>query len=256
MTTIHTFTGTPDTVPVNAYVLEADTGVVVVDGTLTVSGGRGLRSLIERIGKPIAGALVTHAHPDHYGGLVELGDVPIFATEGVAAAIRRDDATKERILRPMFGDDWPRERAFPNRTVSAGERLELAGLELTVLDLGPGESPHDSAWLLGDAAFTGDQFYGHMHAYLADGFADEWLRHFPVLRRELRAGATLYPGHGQPAGIDMLDWQEAYIRRFLETVCDGDVMAAMTEFLPSDDLRFLLELSIEPVRAARCGAGS
>ena len=91
MTTIHRFTGSADTVPVNAYVIEGPDGVVVVDGTLTVSGGRGLRARVEATGKPLAGVLVTHAHPDHYGGLVELPDVPIYALAGVDEVIRRDD---------------------------------------------------------------------------------------------------------------------------------------------------------------------
>jgi glyoxylase-like metal-dependent hydrolase (beta-lactamase superfamily II) len=254
MTTIHTFTGTPGTVPVNAYVVEAADGVVVVDGTLTVSGGRGLRALVEQIGKPLAGVLVTHAHPDHYGGLVELGDVPILALAGVDAVIRRDDEVKEQILRPMIGDDWPRERVFPNRIVAAGERVYLAGLDFTALDLGPGESPYDGAWVLGAdrrTVFSGDQFYGHMHAYLADGFHEQWLAHFPRLRDELPHDATLYPGHGSPGGLDMLDWQERYIETFLEAVRDGnaDVAATMSAFLPTEKLRFLMELSIEPVAA-------
>ena len=148
--------------------------------------------------------LVTHAHPDHYGGIVELvgeDDVPVIATGGVDAVIRRDDALKEEILRPMFGDEWPRERRFPDRTVADGERLELGDATFTVLDLGPGESPHDSIWLLGDdrrTVFLGDQVYDGKHAYLADGFYDEWLGHLERLEHELPADATLYIGHGGP----------------------------------------------------------
>jgi glyoxylase-like metal-dependent hydrolase (beta-lactamase superfamily II) len=254
MTRIERFTGSADTVPVNAYMIEGEDGVVVVDGTLTVAGGRGLRASIEATGKPLAGVLVTHAHPDHYGGLAELPEAPIYALAGVDQVIRRDDAAKEQILRPMFGDEWPRRRVFPNGTVSDGEQLTLAGLTFTARDLGPGESPHDGLWVLGDDVFSGDQFYGHMHAYLADGFHEQWLANLARLRRELPAAARLHPGHGGTAGLEMLDWQEAYIRTFLDAVRAGgsnaEVIAAMTTFLPSDDLRFLMELSIDPVRAS------
>lgn len=254
MTRIHRFTGSPDTVPVNAYVIEGEDAVVVVDGTLTVSGGRGLRARVEATGKPLAGALVTHAHPDHYGGLVELPDAAIYALAGVDEVIRRDDEVKEQILRPMLGDEWPRRRAFPNHTVADGEQVTLAGLTFTAVDLGPGESPHDGLWLLGDDVFSGDQFYGHMHAYLADGFHAEWLANLARLKRDLPATARLYPGHGEPAGLEMLDWQAAYIRTFVSAVRDCDskqgVIDAMLAFLPADDLRFLMELSIEPVAAS------
>src|SRR4029077_6523498 len=97
-------------------------------------------------------------------------DVPVIATAGVDAVIRRDDALKEEILRPMFGKQAPRERAFRSRVVSDGEALDFGRARFTVLDLGPGESPHDSIWFLGDerrTVFLGDQIYCRKHAYLA-----------------------------------------------------------------------------------------
>jgi glyoxylase-like metal-dependent hydrolase (beta-lactamase superfamily II) len=254
MTNVERVTGSPDTVPVNAYVIEGTDGVVVVDGTLTVSGGRALRARIDALGKPLAGVLVTHAHPDHYGGVAELPEAPIYAVAGVDRVIRRDDAVKEQILRPMFGDEWPRQRRFPTHTVVDGEQVTLAGLTFTARDLGPGESPHDSLWLLGDDVFSGDQFYGHMHAYLADGFHAEWLANLARLKHELPSRVRLYPGHGEAAGLEMLGWQESYIRTFMTAVheCGSkqEVVDAMLAFLPTDDLRFLMELSIEPVAAS------
>jgi glyoxylase-like metal-dependent hydrolase (beta-lactamase superfamily II) len=51
--------------------------------------------------------VVTHRHPDQYGGLVELVRdlaAPRFATAGVAATAHPNGAANE-ILRPMFGHE-------------------------------------------------------------------------------------------------------------------------------------------------------
>jgi glyoxylase-like metal-dependent hydrolase (beta-lactamase superfamily II) len=250
---------------VNAYLVETSEGIVAVDGTLTVSDGRALRAQLESLAKPLLAVLVTHAHPDHYGGIVELvadDGVPVIAAAGVDAVIRRDDAAKEQILRPMFGDEWPRERLFPRNTVSDGETLELGGAHFTALDLGPGESPNDSIWLLGEerqTVFLGDQVYDHKHAYLADGFYEEWLGNLERLAHELPADATLQIGHGGPVTRAHFDWQRRYIETFLEAVRSAEwsepetartaVVERMTRLLPTDELRFLMELSIEPVAA-------
>ena len=260
---IHRYSTGAQAALVNAYLVETQEGVVAVDGTLTVSDGRALRSQVASLGKPLLAVLITHAHPDHYGGIVELvaeDEVPVVAAGGVDAVIRRDDAVKEQILRPMFGDEWPRERAFPTRTVSDGETLELGGAGFTVLDLGPGESPHDSIWLLGEdrhAVFLGDQVYDHKHAYLADGFYEEWLANIERLQRELPADATLHVGHGGPVTPALFAWQREYVETFLDAVRAADwsepegaraaVVQRMRAFLPTDELQFLMELSVEPV---------
>src|SRR5713101_486996 len=169
---IHRFGATGAGTPVNAYMVEGPSGTAVIDATLTVSDGRALRARVDALGKPLLGVVITHAHPDHYGGLVELVrdlDVPVFATEGVASVIRRDDPIKEQILRPMCGDEWAAERAFPDHIVADGEIVALDGIRLQVTDLGPGESPHDSVWALADeprAVFSADVGYDRRHCYL------------------------------------------------------------------------------------------
>lgn len=251
-------------IPVNAYLVETEHDVVVVDGTLTVSDGHALRARVEQVGKPLQAVLVTHAHPDHYGGLAALvgdDDVPILAVEGVDRIIRRDDAVKETILRPMFGDEWARERTFPNRTVHDGEVVRFDGVSFRALDLGPGESPHDSIWILeGGAprAFVGDLVYNHMHSFLADGYYEAWLENIARARREFADDTTFYMGHGEPGTPALLDWQEGYIHTFLDAVraageADSDtatqaVAEAMKAYLPSDDLLFLMQLSVPPIQ--------
>lgn len=252
--------------PVNAYLVETANGIVAIDSLLTVSDARALRGRLDSSGKPLLAVIVTHAHPDHYAGLTELvagNDVPILATAGVADVIRRDDAVKDAILHPMFGDEWPRERTFPSRTVGDGETVTFDGVRFRAVDLGPGESPHDSIWVLdGDEprAFVGDLVYNRMHGYLADGHYEGWLRNLERARAMFAPETIFYVGHGDIASPGLLDWQAGYIRTFIEAVDaaartgrDADTAAQwvtdqVSAYLSGDDLLFLMQLSIEPIR--------
>jgi glyoxylase-like metal-dependent hydrolase (beta-lactamase superfamily II) len=159
---VHSFPVAQEGAFVNAYLVETAAGVVAVDALLTVSESRAMRQALERLGKPLQAVLLTHSHPDHYAGLAQLiagDDVPIIAPQGVIDTIARDDAMKDAIIGPMFGDEWPSRRIFPNTPIRDGESVTFDGVQFTVIDLGPSESPHDSPWILGtdaQAVFLGD----------------------------------------------------------------------------------------------------
>ena len=263
--TIHRFPAKHDGAFVNAYLVETASGVVGIDGLLTVSAAREMRAALDGLEKPLHAVLLTQSHPDHYAGLVEIvagDDVPIVAPQGVIDTITADDASKDQLVGPIFGDDWPTSRVFPNTPIRDGESLSFDDATFTVIDLGPSESPHDSPWVLGDneqVVFLGDQIYDHRHCYLADGFYAEWLANIETLRARFPDDAVFYIGHGGPVGRDMWDWQRRYIETFLDAVADADwteaesakatVVTRMKAYEPSDELQFLMELSIEPVAA-------
>ena len=117
MTEVHTYSAGEEGLLVNAYLVETDQGVVAVDGTLTASDSRALRSRIDSLGKPLLGVLVTHAHPNHVARIANLlGDsgASVVALESVRDLMRATEEAKRAQWSPVYGDEWiPRWRSIP-----------------------------------------------------------------------------------------------------------------------------------------------
>jgi len=132
-----------------------------------------------------------------------------------------------------------------------------------VRELGPGESHADAYWIMetgNRAAFVGDVVFNGVHSYLSDGHSAEWLANLDALGPEIADVETVYPGHGDPGGPDMLEAQRRYLELYRDTVADlaqgqsrlteeakASLTATMKEHLPTDRLEFLIALGADPV---------
>lgn len=218
--TVHTVTASPEGLSVNGYLVEGPTGVVAIDSALTISDGRALRARLDALKKPLLAVLLTHGHPDHYNGvapLIEGSKVPVYATAAVTQVIREYDAAKEKQWKPVFKDEWPATRAFPNKEVKSGDKLTFDGMTFVVNDVGAGESHADSYWILegsNRAAFIGDMVLNGSHAYTNDGHTQEWLATLARSQKALKGIKQIFPGHGPGGDVSMLAWQSAYLSRY------------------------------------------
>lgn len=253
----------------NAYLVETERSVVAIDSTLSNSDSKALRTKLDALGKPLVAVLLTHGHPDHYNGvrnLVAGADVPVYSTPGVADVIRRYDAEKEAQWKPVFKDDWPTPRMFPNRSAVDKQTLTFDGVSFTVHDLGAGESHADSIWIVSAhgtrIAFIGDVVLNGVHAYLSDGHTTQWLKNIDRVRRMTHDSRVLYPGHGASGHAELLDAQRDYLNAYRKTIASlahgntsltdsqkNELEAQMLEFRQTDRLQFLIKLGADPVAA-------
>jgi glyoxylase-like metal-dependent hydrolase (beta-lactamase superfamily II) len=272
--TIHTYTAAEGGLFVNSYLLETPAGVVVVDTNLLVSDIAALTARLAALHKPLLGVFITHAHPDHFNGALELvrdREVPVYATSGVARVIHQIADAKRAQWRPVYGAEWPTETYYPNTELGDGQQVSIDGLAVTARELGPGES-HADSWLLvqpadgatAPLAFTGDLVFHHTHPYTADGHTGAWLATLDRLATELaRSGVgRLLPGHGAPSGPGLLAEQRRYLLFYREVVgrlAEGaatlsdaakqDLEAMMRRFLPDVPLTWMIGLGADAVAA-------
>ena len=253
----------------NAYLVETEHAVVAIDSTLSNSDSKALRAMLDGLHKPLIAVLLTHGHPDHYNGVTNLlggAHIPVIATEGVGKVIRRDDAAKQAQWQPVFKDEWPSPRTFPNTIAVDGRGHRFDGVTFTVRDLGPGESDADSIWVVSarstKVAFIGDVVLQGVHAYLHDGHSKPWLANIERVRHLVKGATRLYPGHGDAGGPELLDQQREYLMRYRQTVTSlaggaanlteaqkDELDARMMDYLKTDRLRFLIKLSADPIAA-------
>jgi hydroxyacylglutathione hydrolase len=150
---------------------------------------------VDELGLSIEAILVTHTHFDHIGAVAPVAratGAPVYCPE-LETGVLADIMTY--VPWPGFG---PYESYDADETVSGGERLELAGMEIDVV-LTPGHSlghvsysiPAEEALFSGDVLFQGS--VGRTD--LPGGDGPTLLRSIATLIETLPPETRVHPGH-------------------------------------------------------------
>jgi glyoxylase-like metal-dependent hydrolase (beta-lactamase superfamily II) len=253
----------------NAYLTETDHGIVAIDAPLTVSESRALRARVASLNKPLLAVLLTHAHPDHVAGLAELvgsSDVAIIALESVEQLMHATEEVKRQQWEPVYKREWISRWTYPTHLLKDREAVTFDGITYRVYDFGRGgDCDANSIWIMETepkVAFVGDLVFSGMHSYMADDAILAWLVNLERAGMLLADVPTIYPGHGQPGPLTLLEAQKAYLLAYCVAVrelADGkptlteaarqELVVRMERFLPGAPLTFLITHSADAVAA-------
>lgn len=166
---------------VNAFVVDGDQGVVLVDTGLPKKEGM-INRVLEAIGRApedVVAILLTHSHADHMGGAAALKQTtgaPLFASNREALSVQGDEPIPPPPMFSGFLSFIPKLMPSPpnaevDNTVSEDHQDGMPD-DFTVIDT-PGHTPGHTSYLLernGGIVFTGDAAAVNKDGSLGVGF--------------------------------------------------------------------------------------
>jgi glyoxylase-like metal-dependent hydrolase (beta-lactamase superfamily II) len=205
---------------VNSHIVETANRLVVVDAQLLLPYARFVREYANRLGKPIDRVFLTHMHPDHFMGLEAFKDLPIYVSQFTQWAIGQFGQTMIDYKRGSMGDQvalLAEKVVLPTGVVEPGP-LVIDGVEFGIRMV---ENSEQSEILQIDlpgerASIVQDVVYNGVHLAVGDKnrerkyMFDGWIA--AVEELQSRDIDTIFPGHGEPCGKDVLPGILDYLR--------------------------------------------
>jgi glyoxylase-like metal-dependent hydrolase (beta-lactamase superfamily II) len=159
----------------NCYLLESEKEIFVLDPGFSAEK---ILKEIEKKKKKVKAILISHYHKDHTLGALEIKEktkAPIFAGE------------KEKDFLDFKADKYLKE----------GDKLKINSEELLILET-PGHSQGSISFLGNNFIFVGDLIFqdGYGRTDLKGGSEKELKETFEKLKKILKKGIKIFPGHG------------------------------------------------------------
>lgn len=216
----------------NSYLLSAGRDALLFDVYQLRSDAHKLADAVEAAGKSLTKVWISHAHPDHFMQLDLILDrfpeVEVLTTPNVLADLKADGPWMFDLLKGKLGPEGP-ERLIEPASID-NNSLSLGGLEIEVVEFGPGEAKHHACLVLGDrhAIVASDLIYNGAHLYLQEHNLEGWLTRLDELEQlaEDRALRTIHPGHGPAGGLSLLQGTREYLEAFARAVETGNAVSA------------------------------
>jgi glyoxylase-like metal-dependent hydrolase (beta-lactamase superfamily II) len=193
-----------------AYLLESQTGLVLVDAGSPGFENRVL-DVLRALGRDdLRLIFITHAHLDHYGSAAALrrltgasiaihkSDAPVMAHGETRLGLARGRGRLVQALMPLIDCFLRPEPTQPDHLCEDGERLDAFGLDAVLLHT-PGHTPGSSCLITAERyAFAGDLLSTNGKPHVQRYYADDWsLIPSSLARLKAQNPEKTHPGHGR-----------------------------------------------------------
>ncbi len=212
---IHTFTSeSPGSV--NSNLIITPEGIILIDALRTTSEAKKLTEVIKRFERPLVAIIITHAHPEHFGGLEYISatfpKAPIYSSKDTKDEIATDKNGYIRLTKRFVGENFGSNIPVPNRIIDSVLRINGIELIFDTLRNGEAQSINTIQIKSTDIVFSSDLLNNHMIPFLAEGNTQNWLQQLDLFIKKYPPKTIVYPGHGIHGSIEeLVAFQMEYI---------------------------------------------
>lgn len=251
---IHSYCSPMDGEFVRSQIIETPNSVVVLDVQLTRKYAREVRRYAESLNKPIERVMVSHMHPDHWFGIEEFQDLPLYALKEVQEQLGTLGDFWIGLRKPEFGDQIPDHAIVPAHTLPEGP-VTIDGVQFVFHKIEKAECITNLMVELPDfkTLLPQDLVYNNVYLFVGELHGPErnvlcfegWLDTLQDLKT--RGFELVIPGHGEPTDSGIFDRCMTFLQAarevFQSTTDPEQFKAQLIERFPEYRLPLLLDFS-------------
>lgn len=244
---IHTYVSPEESTLVTSQIIESRHGLVVVDAQFLVPYARELRRYADSLGKPIQRVMVSHAHPDHWFGLAEFSDVPIYSLADTRQVITEKGRERLDALRQSMGELVPTAVVAPGHVLAPGAET-IDGVRYEYERFTDAEGDVHLLIKLPDAqtVIVQDLAFNNVHLFLGNNTPQHWIIILESLQT-LKGYNTVLVGHGEPTDKSVYGDNIGYLKDAISVLDKArttqELKSKMLERYPGRRAAALLDIS-------------
>ncbi len=208
---IHTYVAPEESFGNATHIIETLNYLTIVDTQYAIPYSKEFRRYANSLNKPIAGVIISHAHPDHYFGLTSaFSDVPSYALRETIKDIKEKGPTMIKEGKKEMGDLVPDHVTVPFNVLNLGE-VNVDGIIFSYRKYDRAEADTQVIIELPEleVVIVQDAVYNGYHPWLGQ-YTDNWIRLLNTLKRDYRDMIVL-AGHGDPTSPSDYDAMKQYL---------------------------------------------
>ena len=242
---IHTYVAPEDSFGDTTHIIESDNNLLIVDSQYLIPYAKEVRAYANNLGKPIAGIIISHAHPDHYFGLGEFADVPSYALPEVIKDIEQSGNHMIEESKKGLGDLVPDKIVIPQNPLSVGE-TNIDGIQYRFDRYTNAEADSQLVIELPQlgAVIVQDIVYNGYHPWLGKTVPN-WISTLKQFNQRYKNYPYVFAGHGQPTLHGCYDQMIGYLTNAIPLLMSGDkdkVESSLVKMYPNLKGRKLIPL--------------